>query len=117
MALRNNHAVNVRFDNRQQLLEFFATFQESEVSNHFSFACMPPGIPSDPETRGIVAQLAPVGRTAGIDRRLFELLDASFHDGMLAKWQAEGRVEMLPRLFAPSPRRVFPIVKLPSEES
>ncbi len=84
----------VRFDNREQVSEFFAVFQTSEVSNYFSFVCLPPGNPNDPEARGILAFLVPMGETGWVDRQFFDVLGVSLRDGMLAKWQAEGRVTM-----------------------
>lgn len=84
--------VAVRLDDCAQVLEFFTTFQASNVSNYFSFVCLPPGNPSDPETRGIRVFLAPMGETDCIDRQFLDILKASLHDGMLVKWQSEGRI-------------------------
>jgi hypothetical protein len=93
--LRGDQAANVRLDNREQVLQFMGTFLESEVSTHFVAV-----IPPHQGPLGITLQLIPAGRTADVDEAFFDLLEASLKDGMLASWQQEGRVTMLPRLRA-----------------
>lgn len=100
MPIRENHAANVWLDNNDQVKEFMDAFRESEVSNHFSVTVMPPNRPNDPIAPGILVQLEPHAETRAVDTVLWKILEASFRDGMLARWQAEGRVKMLPRLFA-----------------
>jgi hypothetical protein len=93
--LRENQAANVRLDNREQALGFMSVFLESEVSTHFTAV-----IPPHQGPLGITLQLIPAGKTSYMDEAFLDLLEASLKDGMLARWQQDGRVTMLPRLRA-----------------